>query len=152
MQRERDAAVPPSALRRLAALLPPDARMAEAIGARLKLSNKARKRLGAALEPTAPGISARALAFQIGVESAIDRLLLDASSPVDSIAALENWTPPQLPIGGGTLIARGLTPGPDVAKALGEVQRIWVDEGFPEPARVDQIANQIVSKFQRARQ
>lgn len=73
-------------------------------------------------------------------------------APLDSIASLEGWTPPQLPIGGGALIARGLPPGPEVAKALGEVQRIWVEEGFPEAGRVDQIADQTVSKFQRARQ
>ena len=150
--REIEAPVPPAALRRLAALLPPDARTADAVGARLKLSNKARKRLSVALEAMAPAVPARALAFHVGVEGAIDRLLLDPSSPIDSIAQLEGWTPPQLPIGGGALITRGLTPGPDVAKALGEVQRIWVEEDFPEEGRVDQIADQIVSKFQRARQ
>ena len=152
VQRETEAAISPAALRRLAALLPPDARTADAVGARLKLSNKARKRLGIALEPMSASSSPRALAFQVGVEGAIDRILLDPSSPIDGIAELEGWVPPQLPLGGGALISRGLPPGPDIAKALGEVQRIWVDEGFPEEARVNQIADQIVSKFQRARQ
>ena len=50
------------------------------------------------------------------------------------------------------LIARGLQPGPDVAKALAEVQDIWVAEGFPDEARLAEIADQTVSKFQRARQ
>jgi poly(A) polymerase len=92
------------------------------------------------------------LAFEIGVESAIDRILLDPAAPLEHIQPLQGWTPPQLPIGGGALIARGLSPGPDVAKALGEVQRMWVEEGFPDADRVSQIADQTVSKFQRARQ
>jgi poly(A) polymerase len=68
------------------------------------------------------------------------------------LTPLRGWTPPALPIGGGALIARGLTPGPDVAKALRAVQDQWVAEDFPDADRVAEIADQIVSKFQRARQ
>ena len=151
MEREAASGTSPSALRRLAALLAHDARAAEQVGARLKLSNKARKRLatalaGAALAPP------RALAFRIGVEGAMDRILLDPSVPLHSLKMLTDWTPPRLPLGGGALIARGLQPGPDVAKALAEVQDIWVAEGFPDEARLAEIADQTVSKFQRARQ
>ncbi len=150
--REAAASTPPSALRRLAALLPPDPRIADLVGARLKLSNKARKRLSIALETRPERLAARPLAFQIGVEGAVDHILLNPQAPLDSLTLLNGWTPPQLPIGGGALIARGLPPGPDVAKALGEVQRIWVEEGFPDADRVSEIADQTVSKFQRARQ
>src|SRR6185312_15373314 len=45
---EREAKLSPDALRRLAALLPRDAEIADDIGARLRLSNKARKRLACA--------------------------------------------------------------------------------------------------------
>jgi poly(A) polymerase len=150
--REKLAGVPLAALRRLAALLPKNPRTADLVGARLKLSNKARKRLVVALDSDNSELSPKALAFHIGVEGAIDRILLDPDAPIESIEPLEGWTPPQLPIGGGALIARGLTPGPDVAKALGEVQRLWVEEGFPDDERVGEIADQTVSKFQRARQ
>ena len=150
--REAQAGVPVSALRRLAALLPPDASLADQVGARLKLSNKARKRLAVALEADAGEDEARALAYRIGVEGAVDRLLLDPNQPLAAIATLDGWSPPTLPIGGGALIARGLTPGPDVAKALQQVQRQWVEEDFPDAERVAEIADQIVSKFQRARQ
>jgi poly(A) polymerase len=105
-----------------------------------------------ALDSDKSELSPKALAFHIGVEGAIDRILLDPDAPIEGIEPLEGWTPPQLPIGGGALIARGLTPGPDVAKALGEVQRLWVEEGFPDDERVSEIADQTVSKFQRARQ
>ncbi|WP_375196690.1 CCA tRNA nucleotidyltransferase [Sphingobium sp.] len=152
IDREAASATPPSALRRLAALLPPDPRTADLVGARLKLSNKARKRLIVALEGGAADIPPRALAFRIGVEGAVDRLLLDPSVALEGVAELENWTPPRLPLGGGALIARGLQPGPDVARALQQVQDIWVAEGFPDEARLAEIADQTVSKFQRARQ
>lgn len=152
MVREAASGVARSALRRLAALLPADAALADQIGARLKLSNKARKRLVVALEPGDATETARALAYRVGVEGAIDRLLLDPAHPVDAVAALIDWTPPLLPIGGGALIARGLQPGPDVAKALQAVERRWVAEDFPDDARVAELADQTVSKFQRARQ
>lgn len=152
MAREDAAGVAPSALRRLAALLPPDAARADLVGARLKLSNKARKRLTIALEDGLDDAPIRALAWRIGVEGAIDRLLLDADADVSTVTALDKWTPPKLPISGGALIARGLAPGPDVAKVLNIVQDLWVAEGFPDTARVGEIADQTVSKFQRARQ
>jgi poly(A) polymerase len=152
MAREAASGTPPSALRRLAALLPPDPATVEQIGARLKLSNKARKRLVLAVEPGPADEAPRALAYRVGTESAIDRLLLDVDRPLSALRPLENWTPPTLPISGGALIARGLPPGPDVAKALHEVQKIWVEENFPDATRVGLIADQTVSKFQRARQ
>ncbi|AJR25084.1 MULTISPECIES: CCA tRNA nucleotidyltransferase [Sphingobium] len=152
VEREAASGIAPAALRRLAALLPPDPRAADQVGARLKLSNKARKRLTAALEGAATGAPPRALAFRIGVEGAIDRILIDPSAPLDGLKMLADWVPPRLPLGGGALIARGLQPGPDVAKALAEVQDIWVAEDFPDAARVSEIADQTVSKFQRARQ
>ncbi|HEX8620755.1 MAG TPA: CCA tRNA nucleotidyltransferase, partial [Allosphingosinicella sp.] len=48
VEREARAGVPPHPLRRLAALLPPDAEVAAAVGARLRLSNRAFRRLTAA--------------------------------------------------------------------------------------------------------
>jgi poly(A) polymerase len=150
--RETEAGIAASALRRLAALLPHDAAVADAVGARLKLSNKARKRLVVGLDPAATVESPHALAYRVGVEGAIDRILIDPEQPLAALATLEGWTPPALPIGGGALIALGLPPGPDVAKALKAVQAQWVAEDFPDANRVATIADQIVSKFQRARQ
>ena len=48
---EREAGIQPSGLRRLAALLPRDPLTAEKVAARLKLSNRARKRLACAASP-----------------------------------------------------------------------------------------------------
>src|SRR3546814_9349710 len=49
--REKAAGIDSAALRRLAALLPPDSKVADLAGARLKLSNKARKRLVLSHDP-----------------------------------------------------------------------------------------------------
>ena len=136
--REAEAGVAPDAIRRLAALLPPAA--AEAVGARLKLSNVDRKRLIAAT--AGPGEEGpHALAYRVGTTTAIDRLLI-AGAPVD---ALRDWTPPPLPIGGGALVARGLRKGPEVARVLRAIEDRWIAEGFPDADRVDQLAEVAVA-------
>jgi poly(A) polymerase len=111
------------------------------VGARLKLSKLQRRRLESASEPVdeAP----RAMAYRIGMESAIDRLLLTG----DSLADLDNWTPPTLPLSGGALVANGLTAGPDVARTLHRVEDRWVAEGFPDAARVAVIADDEVAQL-----
>src|SRR4051794_40169244 len=63
---ERDARVGPDALRRLAAMLPRDPPTAEDVGSRLRLSNKARKRIACAAG-TELFSSPRALAYRVGL-------------------------------------------------------------------------------------
>jgi poly(A) polymerase len=128
IEAEREAEVDPDGLRRLAALLPKDPAVAEDVAVRLRLSNKARKRLAAAVAGDA-GLSPQALAYRLGTDSAVDRLLL-ADRP-DDAAAIKRWKTPRLPIGGGALIARGLAEGPVVARTLKEIERRWVEAGFP---------------------
>lgn len=149
VDREKANAMPPAAIRRLCALLPPDPATGEAVAARLKLSNKARKRIVTALSPPLAGSDLRQRAYWIGTEGAIDQALLRGD---DAIAPLVGWTPPTLALTGGALIRRGLPPGPDVAKALKEVETQWVAADFPEGDAIEAIADQIVWKFQRARQ
>jgi poly(A) polymerase len=139
---ERAAGLAPDALRRFAALLPPEPVTAEKVAARLKLSNKARKRMALAAVPYA-GEQPRALAYRIGVEEAQDRLLL--AGDFEAAAALQGWTPPRLPIGGGQLIARGLTPGPAVARMLKQIEERWVSEGFPDEGRLDQLVTEALA-------
>lgn len=150
--RENVAKIEPSAVRRLTALAPQNREIADQIAARLKLSNKARKRMALALTPIDPAMSLNELAYRRGVEGAADGWLLDQSRDPALLTILQDWRKPAFAVGGGALIARGLAPGPDVAKALREVEEQWIAEGFPERARLDQIADQTVSKFQRTRQ
>lgn len=138
-EREQAAGVAPDAIRRLAALLP--AQAAEAVGARLKLSNADRKRLIAATAGTGEE-GARALAYRIGVAGAIDRLLLAG----DSIDAVRDWAPPALPLTGGALVARGIGKGPEVARLLRQVETQWIAEGFPDSARVAELADAAVAQ------
>ncbi|WP_375420357.1 CCA tRNA nucleotidyltransferase [uncultured Sphingomonas sp.] len=141
--REAEAGIAPDAIRRLAALVPPAA--AEPIGARLKLSIADRRRLIAAT--AGPGDEGpRALAYRVGATVAIDRLLL-AGEPVDP---LRDWAPPAMPIGGGALVARGLRKGPEVAATLKKIETVWIAEGFPDAARVDQLADEAVAATLRA--
>jgi poly(A) polymerase len=136
---ERQAGIDGDPLRRLAALLPSDPGLAESIAVRLKLSNKARKRLACAAEPGRPA-DARAVAYYDGADCAIDRLLLAGEAGV--AAGLADWQTPKLPISGGTLIERGLARGPVVAKTLQAIERRWVETGFPGGSDFERIVEE----------
>ncbi len=141
--REAAAGVAPDAIRRLAALIPPAA--AEAVGARLRLSNADRKRLTAASD--GPGEEGpRPLAYRVGPQIATDRLLLAGESPM----LVQDWTPPRLPISGSDLVARGIERGPEVARALRAIERRWLAEDFPDAARVATIADEVTAQLLRA--
>lgn len=150
--RETALGVAPDPLRRLAAVLPRSSATVDAVGARLKLSNAQRKRLatatGDALE-TAP----LALAYRLGKAGALDWLLLsDWPEPAlrEAWAAIAPWELPRLPISGGALVERGLSRGPDVARALRSIEDQWIAEGFPGAARVAAITDSAVAQALRS--
>jgi poly(A) polymerase len=92
------------------------------------------------------------LAYRIGREEAVDRLLLGAGTP-KAAASIVNWERPRLYVSGGALIALGLAPGPVVAQTMQEVQRRWADAGFPESeAEQHAIARAAVDQALRASQ
>lgn len=126
---ERDSGQPSNPIRRLAALLPRDPVLVERIAARLKLSNKAKKRLVSA---STAGLAEnpQALAYRLGTEGAIDQLLL-AGQP-DAARSIVDWPVPRLPIGGGDLIEMGVPQGPEVARTLRRVEDRWIAAGFPK--------------------
>ena len=136
---ERAAEIDGDPLRRLAALLPQEPVLAERIAGRLKLSNKARKRLGCAASPDVPD-NARSLAYYVGIECAVDQLLLGGNTA--AAAAIAEWHVPRLPVRGGQLIERGLLQGPEVAKTLQAIERRWVDAGFPRGQELDLIVKE----------
>jgi poly(A) polymerase len=138
---EADAGAAPDPLRRLAALLPADPAVAEQVGARLRLSTAQRKRLvSAAARTDGPG-DARSLAYRLGREEAIDRLLLTGGS----IAPLAGWDIPRLPLKGGDVVARGVGAGPEVARILRAIEVRWVAEGFPDAARVQELLTEALA-------
>ncbi|MEO7276664.1 MAG: CCA tRNA nucleotidyltransferase [Sphingomicrobium sp.] len=138
---ERDCGFEPDPLRRLAALLPPDPDVVEPVAARLKLSNKAKKRLACAA-CAEPAASARALAYRLGRDCAIDRLLL--AGRVADAGEIARWAIPRLPISGGGLIALGLNPGPIVATTLKRVDQLWVEADFPRGEAFEALVREAI--------
>jgi poly(A) polymerase len=135
---EQRAHAAPDALRRLAAMLPPDPELAGLIGARLRLSIAQRKRLALAAVRAAPNEDARALAYRVGREAATDRLLIAGGD----LAPLMGWEVPRFPLKGGAIVVRGVSAGPDVARILRAVENRWVAEGFPNEAKVDALLDE----------
>ncbi len=132
---ERAQGIAPDAVRRLAALLPAQPALAEQVAARFRLSAAQKKRLAlAAARDGQPG-EPRALAYRLGREGALDRLLIGGAD----VSALEGWDIPQLPLKGGQIVARGVGAGPDVARILRQVEDRWIAEGFPSADRIDAL-------------
>ncbi len=126
----------PDALRRLAALLPADGPLAESVASRFRLSGAQKKRLALAAGRDGAEPDARALAYRLGVESALDRLLLTGKP----ITALSGWEVPVFPLKGGDIVARGVKAGPEVARVLRAVEARWIEGGFNDaqvPALLD---------------
>jgi poly(A) polymerase len=142
VEAERAAALPPSPIRRLAALLPPDPKAAEHVAARLRLSGAQKKRLGNAAGRGGQPDNPHALAYRLGREGAIDRLLLFGESP----AAIIDWSIPRLPLKGGEIVARGVAAGPEVARILQAVENRWIEENFPGRARVEALLGEEIAR------
>lgn len=137
---ERSQGAPPAALRRLAALLPADPALAEQVASRFRLSGAQKKRLvTAAARQGDPG-DPRALAYRLGRDGAIDRLLLAGAA----VAPLDGWDIPVFPLKGGEIVARGVAAGPDVARILRAAEELWIDEQFPGAERVSAIIDALI--------
>lgn len=139
---EQAAEIDGDPLRRLAALLPKDGGVADDIAVRLRLSNKARKRLVCAVGGD-DHPSPQALAYRLGQACAVDRMLL-AGQAADAQLVAE-WKAPRLPVTGGILIARGLTEGPIIARTLRRIEQQWLDAGFPSGDAFDRIVDEALA-------
>jgi poly(A) polymerase len=145
---EREAGVAPDAIRRLAALLPCDGKVA-GIAARLRLSKADSLRLDADAVPIGNG-DARAAAYLYGVPAAIDQTLLGGRP--DDARRIAGSEPPRFTLRGGALIARGLPPGPVVATTLKRIEARWIGSGFPEGDAFEAIvADELARQVRAAR-
>jgi len=148
---ERTAGIAPDSIRRLAALLPAEPETAAAVAARLRLSKRAAKRLVSAADRFVAA-DPEALAYRIGAAEAADRILLHGR-PGPELAALASWQRPRLPVGGGDLIAMGLSAGPVVAATLQAIEEEWLSAGFPKDReKVRAIARAQVDQALRSSQ
>jgi poly(A) polymerase len=151
--RETAAGVAAEPVRRLAALLPAEEGAAAAVAARLRLSKKISRRLTCAAARGGETERPEALAYRIGRDEAVDRLLLGDGDAAAAVAALAQWERPRLHVGGGDLIAMGLKPGPAVAATLQATERDWADAGFPPDTEEQRrIARRRVDQALRERQ
>ncbi|MDE1466314.1 CCA tRNA nucleotidyltransferase [Aurantiacibacter sp. D1-12] len=121
----------PVEIRRMAALLPADAKVREQVAARLRLSNVQRKHLVRLAELDAAQVdtadAARALAYREGNSLAIDKLLIDGADT----SPLQGWEAPEFPLKGGEIVAHGVAAGPEVARILQAIENRWIEERFP---------------------
>ena len=127
---------------RLAALIPAVDGVADNVAARLRLSRRHRDLLGclARRQPT-DSEAAKALAYAEGSECAVGRLILEGHDPRPQ----DGWDVPDLPLKGGQIVARGLA-GPDVSKALREVEARWIAEDFPGRSRVLELLDAVLAE------
>ncbi|MCJ1960061.1 CCA tRNA nucleotidyltransferase [Novosphingobium mangrovi (ex Hu et al. 2023)] len=139
---EQREGIAPDPVRRLAALLPADVALGEQIASRFRLSGAQKKRLAlAAAREDIPG-APRALAFRLGMDQALDRLLIAGAD----VTPLKGWSIPTFPLKGGQIVARGVGAGPEVARVLRAVEARWIAEGFPEGPRVEQLLDDVIAQ------
>lgn len=139
---ERAAGIEPDAMRRIAAMLPAVPPVAETVSARLRFSRSQRDRLTCvARRDTRDVGNPQALAYDVGVECAVDRLLIAGENPSN----LLDWEVPKLPLKGGEIVARGVGKGPEVARILQAVEKRWVEEGFPPRERVETLLDEALA-------
>ena len=135
---ERQQGAAPDAIRRLAAMLPAEARTAEQVAARLRLSNAHKKRLARLAARARRAGDPRVLAYREGIGVARDLLLLSDHAS----SSLDGWSIPRFPLRGGEIVARGVEAGPEVARVLQAVESRWLEEGFPDEDRVRQLLDE----------
>jgi poly(A) polymerase len=144
------------ALLRLAALLPGDPCVGETVAARLRLSNRQRGRLAAALGHDPP-LSAqmrpkrtRRAVYGLGAAVFCDRAMLAWAAGDGArsaawraqLALARAWRRPTFPLTGEEVLAAGVAPGPAVGAALREVESWWIVNDFPDdkPALMARLA------------
>ena len=135
-----------SAVRGLAALLPPDPRGAEAVARRLKLSRADRERLVSAadLRLDAP---LPALLHTLGRQATVDRLLL-SGAPAGRVREAIEAAPATFVLKGRDIIGLGVPPGPEVSRLLKAAEAQWLAEGLPDEARQRAILREVVADAQ----
>lgn len=142
---------PPSAVRRLAALVEPARRDAARLATRLRLSRAdtamldeltgERGQSGPAMEPR---LLRRAL-YRVGADHFRDLVLVDwahaivrdPNGAIDAVRGwketfdeVAQWTQPELPVTGADVMAMGVPEGPGVGDHLRTVEEWWIDRGF----------------------
>lgn len=143
-------------LRRLAALALHAAEDADRLRMRLRLFNSEHERLLTMadnwwrVDPQAGEFAAQRLLYRLGAEHYGDAVLLafgrGCADPDDTrwraLADLpQRWSAPQFPLRAADFIARGISPGPALGRAMEYAQAAWIAAKFPtDKDQLDAIA------------
>jgi tRNA nucleotidyltransferase/poly(A) polymerase len=139
---EREAALPPSFPRRLAALAVRIAEDEARIAGRLKLSNDDREAIASALEGEADqsppsAKEAKVAIYRKGRDAFTNGLALAAASGRDPITnwvralkTVSGWEPPAFPLGGADVMKVGIARGPAVGRMLKDLEDWWIAADF----------------------
>ena len=160
---EAELGLDPSAIRRLAAVLVPEASDIDGLVRGLRLSRAESGRLEKAVRASAdliasPDPSSIGERLYRWGETAFGDALAVAWADRRSMGgdetafhghahALAAWSRPVFPVGGGDAVALGEEPGPAIGRALEEVEAWWIGEGF-EPGR-DACLARLAAALQR---
>ena len=161
---ETELGLDPSAIRRLAAVLAPEASDIAGLVRGLRLSRAESVRLEKAVETSAELIASpdpssigerlyrwgeTAFGDALAVAWADCRSKGGDETVLESHAhALAAWTRPVFPVGGEDAIALGAEPGPPIGRALAETEAWWIGEGFG-PGR-DACLARLAASLERA--
>lgn len=162
---EHALALPPSAVRRLAALAVAVTEDARRLAMRLRLSNaeaKALDSMGHRWWRLAGRDDARArqLLYRLGEDPYRDRLMLAwaRAGGIDNgearwrqLATLpQRWSAPKFPLKAADFISRGIAEGPALGHVLTLAEDAWLAADFPlEPSAITAIADQAAARFVR---
>lgn len=102
---------------------------AGAIGAALRLSNAEAARIKA-LCPFPQTDHPFRLAYERGVQLAVDALILSGKAEANRLKELQNWSRPVFPLNGKDAVALGFSPDAAMGKALRAVEAWWVEADF----------------------
>ncbi len=147
MRRESEYDIAPSALRRLAVLLPNDSKILDKIASRLKFSNAMRKSLVSRAYSSKVTIDdMRKLAFLFNADVATDIALIHGNTHIrEMLDQLQNWVIPKFRIKGGDLIERGLPAGPIISETLLIIRDRWMNEAFPDQKGLNIIIDDVIT-------
>jgi poly(A) polymerase len=132
----------PDVMLRLAMLVDVDRAGAAALGERLRLPAKDRKRLAALakpwpFDPDADAKAQRLALYRIGRDTFLGIVMLliaerrlPAEKAREMFALAGRWQPPVFPLGGDDVTALGIAPGPKIGRLLAAVRRWWEEGDF----------------------
>jgi poly(A) polymerase len=136
LETEKRYGIAPMALVRFAATLPSDGKIASAVAARLKLSNRDAETLrGLAelpnlLRDNRTPAALRRMINQYGKENCRAAMLLNGREISDALATIAAWESPVFPIKGEDIVKLGLPQGPRIGEILRAVEKWWISGDF----------------------